>query len=297
MGFFSGLFRRSQKSENEYNDEYVEYLLEELEKARSEKDRTIEAQEELKKELETERAAKDEAIDSATPEFTTNTSWEELSGYDTSSDSSTSQTAEKLNWIERLINKISTAYNRLKNVVLNTAETWLTRNNALSDSMQVLLSEIDAQNKVYDYYMNLFNSYGLDEYYKNGYIADYNKYYDMLKKAENRLLGTGFYEHDVTINEQLYDLNLSVPTKNFIGIVLEYDRENKRCHIEQRNYFKVGDLVEVFTPTKSFTLRILDLYTEDGEAIEVARHPKQKLYFTSDIVLEPYDMLRSYEES
>ena len=47
MGFFSGLFRRSQKSENEYNDEYVEYLLEELEKARSEKDRTIEAQEEL----------------------------------------------------------------------------------------------------------------------------------------------------------------------------------------------------------------------------------------------------------
>ena len=57
MGFFSGLFRRSQKSENEYNDEYVEYLLEELEKARSEKDRTIEAQEELKKELETERAA------------------------------------------------------------------------------------------------------------------------------------------------------------------------------------------------------------------------------------------------
>ena len=65
MGFFSGLFRRSQKSENEYNDEYVEYLLEELEKARSEKNRTLEAQEELKKELETERAAKDEAIASA----------------------------------------------------------------------------------------------------------------------------------------------------------------------------------------------------------------------------------------
>ena len=65
MGFFSGLFRRSQKSENEYNDEYVEYLLEELEKARSEKDRTLEAQEELKKELETERAAKNEAVASA----------------------------------------------------------------------------------------------------------------------------------------------------------------------------------------------------------------------------------------
>ena len=159
--------------------------------------------------------------------------------------------------------------------------------------------KIEGRMKSIHYVATVTNTYRqlIDEYYKNGYIADYNKYYDMLKKAENRLLGTGFYEHDVTINEQLYDLNLSVPTKNFIGIVLEYDRENKRCHIEQRNYFKVGDLVEVFTPTKSFTLRILDLYTEDGEAIEVARHPKQKLYFTSDIVLEPYDMLRSYEES
>lgn len=159
--------------------------------------------------------------------------------------------------------------------------------------------KIEGRMKSIHYVATVTNTYRqlIDEYYKNGYIADYNKYYNMLKKAENRLLGTGFYEHDVTINEQLYDLNLSVPTKNFIGIVLEYDRENKRCHIEQRNYFKVGDLVEVFTPTKSFTLRILDLYTEDGEAIEVARHPKQKLYFTSDIVLEPYDMLRSYEES
>lgn len=159
--------------------------------------------------------------------------------------------------------------------------------------------KIEGRMKSIHYVATVTNTYRqlIDEYYENGYIADYNKYYDMLKKAENRLLGTGFYEHDVTINEQLYDLNLSVPTKNFIGIVLEYDRGNKRCHIEQRNYFKVGDLVEVFTPTKSFTLRILDLYTEDGEAIEVARHPKQKLYFTSDIVLEPYDMLRSYEES
>lgn len=159
--------------------------------------------------------------------------------------------------------------------------------------------KIEGRMKSIHYVATVTNTYRqlIDEYYENGYIADYNKYYDMLKKAENRLLGTGFYEHDVTINEQLYVLNLSVPTKNFIGIVLEYDRENKRCHIEQRNYFKVGDLVEVFTPTKSFTLRILDLYTEDGEAIEVARHPKQKLYFTSDIVLEPYDMLRSYEES
>lgn len=98
------------------------------------------------------------------------TSWKGLSGYDSSS-KDTKETAEKLNWIERLINKISTAYSRLKNIVSDTTTTWLKRNNALSDSMSVLRDEINAQSQAYEYYMNAFNSYGLDEYYKNQ-IAD-----------------------------------------------------------------------------------------------------------------------------
>ena len=96
------------------------------------------------------------------------TSWQGLGGSDSSS---SSQTAEKLNWIERLINKISTAYSRLKNIVSDTTTTWLKRNNALSDSMSVLRDEINAQSQAYEYYMNAFNSYGLDDYYKNQ-IAD-----------------------------------------------------------------------------------------------------------------------------
>ena len=96
------------------------------------------------------------------------TSWQGLGGSDSSS---SSQTAEKLNWIERLINKISTAYSRLKNIVSDTTSTWLKRNNALSDSMSTLSSEINAQKQAYEYYMNAFNSYGLDDYYKNQ-IAD-----------------------------------------------------------------------------------------------------------------------------
>ena len=98
-----------------------------------------------------------------------NLDWSTLG--DDSSSSSSSQTAEKLNWIERLINKISTAYSRLKNIVSDTTTTWLNRNNALSDSMSTLSSEINAQSQAYEYYMNAFNSYGLDDYYKNQ-IAD-----------------------------------------------------------------------------------------------------------------------------
>ena len=96
------------------------------------------------------------------------TSWQGLGGSDSLS---SSQTAEKLNWIERLINKISTAYSRLKNIVSDTTTTWLNRNNALADSMSVLRDEINAQSQAYEYYMNAFSSYDLDDYYKNQ-IAD-----------------------------------------------------------------------------------------------------------------------------
>jgi len=94
--------------------------------------------------------------------------WNVLGKDDSSSSSSSSKdTKEKLNWIERLINKISTAYSRLKNVVSDTTSTWLNRNNALSDSMSTLRDEINAQSQAYEYYMNAFNGYDLDNYYKN----------------------------------------------------------------------------------------------------------------------------------
>lgn len=112
------------------------------------------------------------------------TSWQGLGGRDSSS---SSQTAEKLNWIERLINKISTAYSRLKNIVSDTTTTWLNRNNALSDSMSTLSSEINAQKQAYEYYMNAFNSYDLDNYWKdqiaNGSISIDVIYDDDLKDA------------------------------------------------------------------------------------------------------------------
>lgn len=128
-----------------------------------------------------------EIKDSYVNQISDNASWQSLSKDLSSSNDSSSQTAEKLNWIERLINKISTAYSRLKNIVSDTTSTWIKRNNALSDSMSTLSSEINAQKQAYEYYMNAFNSYGLDDYYKNqianGSISIDVIYDDDLKEA------------------------------------------------------------------------------------------------------------------
>ena len=99
-----------------------------------------------------------------------NLDWKGL-GKDSSSssgrDSSSEPSPQDFNWVERLLSKISKAYDRLKNKVADTTRTWLNRNNALSDSMETLLSEINAQSDAYDFYMDRFNSYDLDGYYKD----------------------------------------------------------------------------------------------------------------------------------
>lgn len=94
-----------------------------------------------------------------------NTVGKDPSGSSSSSDKS--KTKENFNWVERLLSKISKAYDRLKNKVSDTTRIWLNRNNALSDSMETLLSEINAQSDAYDFYMDRFNSYDLDGYYKD----------------------------------------------------------------------------------------------------------------------------------
>ena len=103
------------------------------------------------------------------------------------SDSSSEPSPQDFNWVERLLSKISKAYDRLKNKVADTTRTWLNRNNALSDSMETLLSEINAQSDAYDFYMDRFNSYDLDGYYKdqiaNGSFNIETVYDDDLKDA------------------------------------------------------------------------------------------------------------------
>lgn len=120
-----------------------------------------------------------------------NVDWKGL-GKDSSSssnesNSSSEPTPEKFNWVERLLSKISKAYDRLKNKVSDTTRTWLNRNNALSDSMETLLSEINAQSDAYDFYMDRFNSYDLSDYYKdqiaNGSFNIETVYDDDLKDA------------------------------------------------------------------------------------------------------------------
>lgn len=157
------------------------------------------------------------------------TSWKGLSGYD-SSFKDTKETAQDIDWIQRLINKISTAYSRLKNIVSDTTNTWLKRNNALSDSMSTLLSEINAQKQAYEYYMNAFNSYDLDGYWKdqiaNGSISIDVIYDDDLKDAISDC--QDFYDKAQDVKTAVQELNIELKglaKSRFDNVASEFEKK------------------------------------------------------------------------
>lgn len=175
------------------------------------------------------------------------TSWKGLSGYDSSS-KDTKETAEKLNWIERLINKISTAYSRLKNIVSDTTTTWLKRNIALSDSMSTLSSEINAQKQAYEYYMNAFNSYDLDGYWKDqiadGSISIDVIYDDDLKNAISDC--QDFYDKAQDAKTAVQELNIELKglaKSRFDNVASEFEEKINKIVAVRDLYSKEDELM------------------------------------------------------
>lgn len=175
------------------------------------------------------------------------TSWKGLSGYD-SSFKDTKETAQDIDWIQRLINKISTAYSRLKNIVSDTTNTWLKRNNALSDSMSTLVDEINTQSDAYEYYMNAFNSYGLDEYYKNqiadGSISIDVIYDDDLKDAISDC--QDFYDKAQDAKTAVQELNIELKglaKSRFDNVASEFEEKINKIVAVRDLYSKEDELM------------------------------------------------------
>lgn len=154
--------------------------------------------------------------------------------------------------------------------------------------------KIEGRMKSIHYIATIVSAYRMliDDYYQ-GRMKDISYYQNEIKKAENRQTSYGFFKGDTTIEQQLYNQRSEMPTKEFVGIVTGYNQEMKMLLLEQRNYFSPGDLVEIFTPNKNTVLfRIDKIYDGDGNEIEVARHPLQRLMISFGIDVPEYSMIR-----
>ncbi|MBO5884921.1 MAG: U32 family peptidase C-terminal domain-containing protein, partial [Clostridia bacterium] len=112
-----------------------------------------------------------------------------------------------------------------------------------------------------------------------------------LYKTSHRQYTTGFYFG--AKDKECLESSMPVQTSEFMAIVVE-DSDGEKVLIEQRNRFKVGDTLEILSPTDSFNKTILIEKMEDqkGEAILDAKDVQQKLYIYTNIKLEKGDILR-----
>ena len=128
----------------------------------------------------------------------------------------------------------------------------------------------------------------------NGTLTDqYRNYYlNILNRCANRDSTKQFFNGLPGKNEQYFLGRDEVSNKDFLGFVLDY--KDGIVTLEQRNYFKPGDVVEIFGPHKdAFTFTIpKEIYDKDNNLIEVANHPQMIVKFKIDVELEANDMMR-----
>lgn len=79
----------------------------------------------------------------------------------------------------------------------------------------------------------------------------------------------------------------------FIGSVVRYDQENGLALVEQRNKFSLGDRIQFFGPhyqEKDVTIEAM--WSEEGEAIDQAPHPKQLVHIKLPFDVCTGDLIR-----
>lgn len=156
--------------------------------------------------------------------------------------------------------------------------------------------KIEGRMKSLHYIATVVSTYRklIDDYCKDpDHFVYTDKYRKEIQKAANRALCSGFFKEFPTSECQLYNQRDEHPTQDFCVRVLHYDECHHQVMIEQRNYFKVGDFVEFFSPHHdNVIIEVKKIYNEDHEEIEVANHPMQILYLDVDEKLFENDMGR-----
>lgn len=134
----------------------------------------------------------------------------------------------------------------------------------------------------------------LDSYLDNPEGYEFKKeWLDELSKASHREFGTGFYFGKPDAKGQIYESSSYVRDYSFVGLVLDYDRENSIATVEQRNKMLVGDEIEVIGPHRQlFTQKIEKMWNDEGEEISAAPHPQQIITIKMQKPVEKNDILR-----
>ena len=158
--------------------------------------------------------------------------------------------------------------------------------------------KIEGRMKTAYYIATVVKSYRMliDEYQQKGFISqqclDNSK--SLIARAANRATFEGFYPGKVDISGQIYE-NAQTANQSYIANVV--DCKDHIALIEVRNYFKKGDRIRLFNPKGQDVYFTLDkLFDTDGNEVEIANKPMQKLYMHLPIDVNQFTFITKSEE-
>ena len=219
-----------------------------------------------------------------------------LSNYFTNRDANRGGCAQVCRWCFDLTDDNNT---KLGNSDFTMCSKDLSMISCLGEMIDIGVSSLKVEGRMRsNYYIaTVISTYreAIDNYYNDKLTKRKLNYYEkILNRVANRESIDQFFRYSPSIREQYFLGRQEVSNQDFLGIVLDYDKESKMVTISQRNYFKVGDKVEIFGPNiETFSCTIpKKIYNEDGELIEVANHPQEIIKFKLNKEVFPSDIMR-----
>ncbi len=155
--------------------------------------------------------------------------------------------------------------------------------------------KIEGRAKSYYYTAVTTNAYrhALDEYMENRDDPDYTVspwIREELEKISHRVYSTGFFFG--TEPGQETENGGYIRRYNAVAVCVESSIDGV-CAVTQRNKFLVGDTLDILPPSGiSYNTVCQSLVTEEGETVDAAPHPLQKLYMMTDKPIKKGSVIR-----
>ena len=190
------------------------------------------------------------------------------------------------------------AFKTLDNKVFTMATKDLNMSKYLKDLIEIGVTSLKIEGRMRSiYYLaSVVGSYRalIDAYYSGDLTSDFaSKYMKILSSVANRESTSQYFLRKADNTDQYYTGRQEVSNQEYIAVITGYDSVNKALVIRERNYFKVGDTIEVFSPDgRSYQFVLEKLLDESNNSIQVARHPDELLKIPFSEKLCEYSMIR-----
>ena len=138
----------------------------------------------------------------------------------------------------------------------------------------------------------------VDAYYKDKKIITnefLNECVLEIQKAENRPTCVAWLKGEVTKDDMIYTSDDKTALQEFAALVLDYDKDTQIAKIYRKNYFKLGDTLEIFSlsPNNGKEFEVEQIWDNKGNAIEVANRSDEILTIKTPFEVKVNDILRT----